>query len=189
MRNVRLGLLWAIAIGLIGCQSPEYEAQMQMIVEPNETPTSIGTPTIESTSQVSPTLTPKAVAVTPTPTIERIYVPVYQNPIAPRKSTTIPAQSTEAQTKRETKPPALKPTENQTPVTSGSAIPELTSAERELERYKSQPAIKGSAIPEQSGNCKELRARGIENIDVAANPWSSRLDRDNDGIACESTNR
>ncbi len=44
----------------------------------------------------------------------------------------------------------------------------------------------GEVIPQQSGTCKELRARGIKNIDVAINPWASKKDRDNDGIACES---
>lgn len=44
----------------------------------------------------------------------------------------------------------------------------------------------GTLVPEQTGNCKELSARGITNIDVKTNPWASRLDRDNDGIACEA---
>lgn len=44
----------------------------------------------------------------------------------------------------------------------------------------------GEVIPPQSGTCKELRARGIKNISVAANPWAKVKDRDNDGIACES---
>ena len=44
----------------------------------------------------------------------------------------------------------------------------------------------GEVIPPQSGSCKELRARGIKDIDVAANPWARKKDRDNDGIACES---
>ncbi|WP_416336355.1 excalibur calcium-binding domain-containing protein [Calothrix sp. UHCC 0171] len=26
-------------------------------------------------------------------------------------------------------------------------------------------------------------------MDVVANPWAKRLDRDNDGVACESANR
>jgi hypothetical protein len=51
---------------------------------------------------------------------------------------------------------------------------------------KPAPLTSGSTIPAQSGNCKELRARGISNIDVKANPWAKRLDRDNDGVACES---
>ncbi len=41
-------------------------------------------------------------------------------------------------------------------------------------------------VPSQSGSCKQLRAQGIKNISVAANPWAGRLDRDNDGVACES---
>ncbi len=44
----------------------------------------------------------------------------------------------------------------------------------------------GEVIPAQSGTCKELRARGIKNIDVAINPWAKVKDRDDDGIACES---
>ena len=48
------------------------------------------------------------------------------------------------------------------------------------------PSQKRNIIPEQTGNCKDLSARGISNIDVKANPWASRLDRDNDGIACEA---
>ncbi len=44
----------------------------------------------------------------------------------------------------------------------------------------------GTVIAKQSGNCKELKAKGIKNIDVALNPWASELDRDNDGIACEA---
>jgi hypothetical protein len=44
----------------------------------------------------------------------------------------------------------------------------------------------GTLVPEQPGNCKELGTRGITNIDVKANPWASRLDRDNDGVACEA---
>ncbi|MEM6753687.1 MAG: excalibur calcium-binding domain-containing protein [Cyanobacteria bacterium P01_C01_bin.38] len=47
-------------------------------------------------------------------------------------------------------------------------------------------ATTSEIIPRQSGTCKELRARGIKNINVAANPWAKRKDRDNDGIACES---
>lgn len=46
--------------------------------------------------------------------------------------------------------------------------------------------ITGEVIPQQSGTCKQLRARGIKNIDVAINPWARKKDRDNDGIACES---
>ncbi|BAZ18685.1 hypothetical protein NIES4071_105700 (plasmid) [Calothrix sp. NIES-4071] len=45
------------------------------------------------------------------------------------------------------------------------------------------PVQSSNVVPEQSGNCKDLSARGISNIDVKANPWASRLDRDNDGIA------
>ena len=49
------------------------------------------------------------------------------------------------------------------------------------------PTVKtGAEIPEQSGNCEELSAKGITNIDVKINPWASRLDRDSDGIACEA---
>ena len=47
-------------------------------------------------------------------------------------------------------------------------------------------ATSGEVIPQQSGTCKQLRARGIKDINVAANPWAKRKDRDNDGIACES---
>ena len=51
-----------------------------------------------------------------------------------------------------------------------------------------QPVIvsTGEVIPPQSGSCKELKARGIKNIDVAVNPWAKKKDRDDDGIACES---
>jgi outer membrane biosynthesis protein TonB len=171
MRNIGIGLLGAIpyhagsyahgialliAIGLSGCQVPEYEAEMQMIVEPNQTqtPTSTTKPAVQPTSQASPRPTSKP-AVTPE---QRVYVPVYQNPIVQKKLTASPTQP-EAQTKRETKPPASRPQqpkqpENQTPVTNGSTIPQLD-------------------------NCKDLKA----------NPWASRLDRDKDGVACESTNR
>lgn len=44
----------------------------------------------------------------------------------------------------------------------------------------------GEVISRQSGSCKQLRARGIKDIDVAANPWAKGKDRDDDGIACES---
>jgi hypothetical protein len=47
-------------------------------------------------------------------------------------------------------------------------------------------ATTGEIIPPQSGTCKQLRARGIKNINVTANPWARKKDRDNDGIACES---
>ena len=53
---------------------------------------------------------------------------------------------------------------------------------------KNQPTSKpqaGSAA-QNAKNCKELAAQGIQNISVAQNPWAARLDRDNDGIACES---
>ena len=40
--------------------------------------------------------------------------------------------------------------------------------------------------PSQLNSCKKLRAQGIKDIDVAANPWAKRFDRDDDGIACES---
>ncbi|BAZ09165.1 hypothetical protein NIES4071_09710 [Calothrix sp. NIES-4071] len=45
----------------------------------------------------------------------------------------------------------------------------------------------GKVILEQSGNCGDLRARGISNIDVKINPWASALDTDKDGIACEAS--
>ncbi len=51
---------------------------------------------------------------------------------------------------------------------------------------KQQVTNSGEVIPAQSGTCKELRARGIKNIDVAINPWAKVKDRDDDGIACES---
>ncbi|MBV6623563.1 MAG: excalibur calcium-binding domain-containing protein [Rivularia sp. (in: Bacteria)] len=38
----------------------------------------------------------------------------------------------------------------------------------------------------QLNSCKQLRAQGIKDINVATNPWAKRFDRDNDGIACES---
>ncbi|WP_414623841.1 excalibur calcium-binding domain-containing protein [Calothrix sp. CCY 0018] len=143
MRKVRLCLLWAIAVGITGCQ-PKYESEMQLIVEPNAT----SSPTVDVTS---------------TPTTERIYVPAYQNPVNLNK---VPSDRPVRDNEDERSPisPASKPqqVENQTPVTNSSTI------------------------PAQSGSCKELRARGITNIDVSINPWASRLDRDNDGVACES---
>lgn len=48
------------------------------------------------------------------------------------------------------------------------------------------PVFTGKVVIEQAGSCKDLRARGISNINVKTNPWASKLDRDNDGIACES---
>lgn len=47
-------------------------------------------------------------------------------------------------------------------------------------------SVKNSVVSVQSGNCKDLKARGFNNIDVLVNPWASRLDRDKDGIACEA---
>lgn len=47
-----------------------------------------------------------------------------------------------------------------------------------------QDSIK--AIPSQAITCKQLIAKGINNIEVANNMWAKSLDRDNDGIACES---
>ncbi|RUT06812.1 hypothetical protein DSM106972_030690 [Dulcicalothrix desertica PCC 7102] len=47
-------------------------------------------------------------------------------------------------------------------------------------------SVKNSVVSVQSGNCKDLKAQGIKNIDVFMNPWASRLDRDKDGIACEA---
>lgn len=44
----------------------------------------------------------------------------------------------------------------------------------------------GVVVPVQSGNCKDLKAQGFNNIDVSVNAWASRLDRDKDGIACEA---
>ncbi|OKH46700.1 hypothetical protein NIES2101_24550 [Calothrix sp. HK-06] len=44
----------------------------------------------------------------------------------------------------------------------------------------------GVVVPVQSGNCKDLKAQGIKDIDVSLNAWASRLDRDKDGIACEA---
>ncbi|MBW4602510.1 MAG: excalibur calcium-binding domain-containing protein [Calothrix sp. FI2-JRJ7] len=44
----------------------------------------------------------------------------------------------------------------------------------------------GVVVPVQSGNCKDLKARGFNDIDVSVNPWASWLDRDKDGIACEA---
>jgi Excalibur calcium-binding domain len=152
----------------------------QAIATPTTTSTVVANPSLQAIPSPSITATPTqpiAVVVAPkaivTPTdkvTERIYIPVYQNPITPKKVAVSPTLPTEIQTnpKAEVKrSPASKPKqpENRTPVTNGSTI------------------------PAQSGNCKELRARGIENIDVKANPWASRLDRDKDGVACESTNR
>lgn len=48
-------------------------------------------------------------------------------------------------------------------------------------------SVKNSVVVSvQSGNCKDLKARGIKDIDVSVNPWASKLDRDKDGIACEA---
>lgn len=51
---------------------------------------------------------------------------------------------------------------------------------------KKAPTPDSKVILEQSGNCQDLRARGISNIDVKVNPWASDLDTDKDGIACEA---
>lgn len=51
---------------------------------------------------------------------------------------------------------------------------------------RAKPTPDGKVILEQSGNCSDLRARGISNIDVKINPWASGLDTDKDGIACEA---
>ena len=50
----------------------------------------------------------------------------------------------------------------------------------------SSTSAKNIVVPLQSGNCKDLKAQGFNNIDVSVNPWASRLDRDKDGIACEA---
>lgn len=51
---------------------------------------------------------------------------------------------------------------------------------------RAKPTPNGKVILEQSGNCSDLRVRGISNIDVKINPWASGLDTDKDGIACEA---
>jgi hypothetical protein len=175
MRNIGLGLLWAIPYGIaeslcdtlrerlpqlglvaVSLQSMKEKCKFSLSLAPH--PPLNRHPRHQHTQHQNKHVTP---------TGERIYIPVYQNPIAPKKVTTSPTLPTEIQTnpKAEVKrSPATKPKqpENRTPVTSGSAI------------------------PEQEGNCKELHARGIENIDVKANPWASKLDRDKDGVACEA---
>ena len=55
-----------------------------------------------------------------------------------------------------------------------------------VDNQKQVTATSGEVIPQQSGTCKQLRARGIKDIDVAVNPWAKGKDRDDDGIACES---
>jgi outer membrane biosynthesis protein TonB len=174
MKKVRFYLLWAIALFFAGCATSEYEGKMQILVEPSPSgtpePTSSPQPSIKPTSQATQPPTSKAVVVTPTDKVtERIYIPVYQNPIAPKKVAVSPTLKAEVQTQRieTTRSPASKSKqpENQTPVTNGSAI------------------------PAQSGSCKDLKARGFSDIDVKSNPWASRLDKDKDGVACESTNR
>ncbi|MBW4451107.1 MAG: excalibur calcium-binding domain-containing protein [Spirirestis rafaelensis WJT71-NPBG6] len=73
------------------------------------------------------------------------------------------------------------PTVSATP-TSKPAVRSVTTTPRPT----STPTTSSSVIPPQSGSCKDLAAKGIKNIDVATNSWASRLDRDNDGIACEA---
>ncbi|MBW4600533.1 MAG: excalibur calcium-binding domain-containing protein [Calothrix sp. FI2-JRJ7] len=80
--------------------------------------------------------------------------------------------------------PTIESTNTQLPVTTVSPVPSDTQNIPKAPTFTSN-----SAIPPQSGTCKDLKARGISDIDVAANPWASRLDRDNDGVACESRNR
>jgi hypothetical protein len=61
-----------------------------------------------------------------------------------------------------------------------------TDVTTSIDNKQQVTASSNEVIPQQSGTCKELRARGIKNISVAANPWAKKKDRDNDGIACES---
>ncbi|NJL64534.1 MAG: excalibur calcium-binding domain-containing protein [Methylacidiphilales bacterium] len=152
--------------------SLELKSAEEAIERYKNTPNVVANPSLQAIPSPNitdaPLPTPATVA-TPKPAItpeQRVYIPVYQNPIVQKELTASPTQTAEAQTKRETKPTPkpqqAKQIENQTLVTNGSAI------------------------PSQSGSCKNLRARGIENIDVKANPWAKRLDRDDDGVACEA---
>lgn len=48
------------------------------------------------------------------------------------------------------------------------------------------PTKNSVVVSVRSGNCKDLKAKDIKNIDVSVNSWASKLDRDKDGIACEA---
>jgi hypothetical protein len=146
MKKARFYLLWAIALFFAGCATSEYEGKMQILVEPSPSgtpePTSSPQPSIKPTSQATQPPTSKAVVVTPTDKVtERIYIPVYQNPIAPKKVTTSPTLPTKVQTQRtESKrsPAPKQQAKNQTPVTNGSAIPAQSIGDKLRKRRNCQ---------------------------------------------------
>jgi hypothetical protein len=53
--------------------------------------------------------------------------------------------------------------------------------------YTSEEAeLEANIVQSTATNCSDLKAQGYSNIQVWANPHLAKLDRDNDGIACES---
>jgi Excalibur calcium-binding domain len=140
--------------------------------EPSPTPTPIESPVskavVEEKSLPNPTL---AESSTPKPVVEKKPSPI---------PTPVKAPSPKSLVKS-------KPLVLEKPIENKQSRPIVQKLKPTIAASKPDAPVKfSSAIPEQSGNCKDLRARGISNINVEANPWASRLDRDNDGIACES---
>lgn len=89
-------------------------------------------------------------------------------------------------TETTTTPSAAEQTEEQTEVT----IEPVPSSVPEATRLDPARSVESRRVLEQegafvSGSCKELNARGLGNFQAGDPNYSSRRDRDNDGLACE----
>ncbi|MBW4511718.1 MAG: excalibur calcium-binding domain-containing protein [Scytonematopsis contorta HA4267-MV1] len=169
-------------------KSPGISTQ-PVVVSPAQLPTpSPQNPTPEPSPTPTPTNSPISKAVVeekPSPTPALVESPI-PKPAVKEKPSPIPTPITPPTPKPLVRPKPLAPEKplsvekkESQPVTPK---PKATAAPPKREN----PVPSGLVIPEQSGNCKDLRAKGISNIDVKVNPWASDLDRDDDGVACES---
>ena len=68
--------------------------------------------------------------------------------------------------------------ETKAPGTSGSGTASTTGGE--------QAAAADTSTDDKPDNCTEARARGLNNIKAGSEHYSGHLDRDKDGVACES---
>ena len=68
--------------------------------------------------------------------------------------------------------------ETKAPGTSGSGTASTTGGE--------QAAAADTSTNDELDNCTEARARGLNNIKAGSEHYSGHLDRDKDGVACES---
>ena len=68
--------------------------------------------------------------------------------------------------------------ETKAPGTSGSGTASTTGGE--------QAAAADTSTNDELDNCTEARARGLNNIKAGSEHYSGNLDRDKDGVACES---